>query len=54
MSIKVTYELRRHSSRLGSWWEIYASYDGVTESCVYQCDSHEEAVAILQELREEG
>ena len=55
MSIEVTYELRRHDSARVHQWEIWVSWDGVTESCYYSCVSHEEAVAVLAELRaEEG
>ena len=55
MSIEVTYELKRHDSARVHRWEIWVSWDGVTESCYYSCVSHEEAMTVLEELRaEEG
>lgn len=54
MDTKATYELYRHDSIRVHQWEIYVSYDGVTESCCYSCASYEEAMAVLNELREEG
>ena len=53
MSIKVTYELRRHDSIRTHQWEIWVSWDGITESCCYSCTSHKEAMAVLGELRAE-